>query len=195
MPSVCCDEKILRQKSEPVASVEEATALIQKLEAALKQIDNGVGLAAVQIRIPKQVGVIQGRDGNIYLINPVLESAEEEFVFGREGCLSKPGLYRNTKRFRHYTIKNQVIDGDEFREEIQYYFYGETPDEPGHMGLEAIAVQHEMDHFDGKMIVDQEEIKGKTVERGKEKVGRNDPCPCGSGKKFKKCCINKGMFD
>lgn len=22
-------------------------------------------------------------------------------------------------------------------------------------------------------------------------VGRNDPCPCGSGKKFKKCCIDK----
>ena len=21
------------------------------------------------------------------------------------------------------------------------------------------------------------------------KVGRNDPCPCGSGKKFKKCCL------
>jgi uncharacterized protein YecA (UPF0149 family) len=25
-----------------------------------------------------------------------------------------------------------------------------------------------------------------------KKVGRNDPCPCGSGKKFKKCCMNKG---
>lgn len=24
-----------------------------------------------------------------------------------------------------------------------------------------------------------------------EKIGRNDPCPCGSGKKFKNCCINK----
>ena len=24
-----------------------------------------------------------------------------------------------------------------------------------------------------------------------DKVGRNDPCPCGSGKKFKKCCENK----
>ena len=23
-----------------------------------------------------------------------------------------------------------------------------------------------------------------------DKTGRNDPCPCGSGKKFKKCCIN-----
>jgi SEC-C motif len=22
-------------------------------------------------------------------------------------------------------------------------------------------------------------------------VGRNDPCPCGSGKKFKKCCLNR----
>ncbi|MBS0648135.1 MAG: SEC-C domain-containing protein [Verrucomicrobia bacterium] len=24
-----------------------------------------------------------------------------------------------------------------------------------------------------------------------EKVGRNDPCPCGSGQKFKKCCESK----
>ena len=23
---------------------------------------------------------------------------------------------------------------------------------------------------------------------GKKKIGRNDPCPCGSGKKYKKCC-------
>lgn len=26
-----------------------------------------------------------------------------------------------------------------------------------------------------------------------EKIGRNDPCPCGSGKKFKKCCANKPL--
>ncbi|SCZ82057.1 SEC-C motif-containing protein [Acidaminobacter hydrogenoformans DSM 2784] len=25
----------------------------------------------------------------------------------------------------------------------------------------------------------------------KEKIGRNDPCPCGSGKKYKKCCMGK----
>jgi hypothetical protein len=24
------------------------------------------------------------------------------------------------------------------------------------------------------------------------KVGRNDPCPCGSGEKYKNCCIKKG---
>jgi preprotein translocase subunit SecA len=27
----------------------------------------------------------------------------------------------------------------------------------------------------------------KTIVREQEKVGRNDPCPCGSGKKYKKC--------
>ena len=30
-----------------------------------------------------------------------------------------------------------------------------------------------------------------TVVRELPKIGRNDPCPCGSGKKFKKCCANK----
>ncbi len=24
-----------------------------------------------------------------------------------------------------------------------------------------------------------------------QRVGRNDPCPCGSGKKYKKCCLSK----
>jgi uncharacterized protein YecA (UPF0149 family) len=27
-----------------------------------------------------------------------------------------------------------------------------------------------------------------TKKRASAKVGRNDPCPCGSGKKYKKCC-------
>lgn len=32
--------------------------------------------------------------------------------------------------------------------------------------------------------------RSKTVHKEKE-PGRNDPCPCGSGKKYKKCCGNK----
>jgi len=34
----------------------------------------------------------------------------------------------------------------------------------------------------------QLEPKGQTVRRETPKVGRNDPCPCGSGRKYKKCC-------
>ncbi|WP_365977203.1 SEC-C metal-binding domain-containing protein [Thiobacillus sp.] len=30
-------------------------------------------------------------------------------------------------------------------------------------------------------------MRGRTREK---KIGRNDPCHCGSGRKFKKCCLN-----
>ncbi len=52
-------------------------------------------------------------------------------------------------------------------------------------------VLHEISRFvkvDGRWTyVDGEMPKPQTVRR-EQKVGRNDPCPCGSGKKFKKCC-------
>jgi len=41
--------------------------------------------------------------------------------------------------------------------------------------------------------------KGKRVVHGdkelQEKLGRQDLCPCGSGKRFKKCCRNSGRYD
>lgn len=35
------------------------------------------------------------------------------------------------------------------------------------------------------------EQKNSGTVRNENKVGRNDPCPCGSGKKYKFCCLNK----
>ena len=34
----------------------------------------------------------------------------------------------------------------------------------------------------------------KNIEK-KRKIGRNELCPCGSGKKFKKCCLGRGIYD
>lgn len=36
-----------------------------------------------------------------------------------------------------------------------------------------------------------EDTKAKYKEETNKKLGRNDPCPCGSGKKFKNCCGNR----
>ena len=51
---------------------------------------------------------------------------------------------------------------------------------------------HERSRFhriDGAwMYLDGEMVKPEPVVRGTPKVGRNEPCPCGSGKKYKKCC-------
>ena len=55
--------------------------------------------------------------------------------------------------------------------------------------LEAICVQHEIDHLNGISCIDKE-VKLEPIVMDK-KVGRNDPCPCGSGKKYKKCCLRK----
>jgi hypothetical protein len=41
--------------------------------------------------------------------------------------------------------------------------------------------------------VEQHEQAGAGPPKGK--IGRNDPCPCGSGRKFKKCCINKQQYN
>ena len=42
---------------------------------------------------------------------------------------------------------------------------------------------------------DTSEAKKPVVRRASEKVGRNDPCPCGSGKKYKQCCGKPGGAD
>ncbi|MEQ8848124.1 SEC-C metal-binding domain-containing protein [Botrimarina sp.] len=38
----------------------------------------------------------------------------------------------------------------------------------------------------------QSDQKVETIRNHGEKVGRNDPCPCGSGKKYKQCCLKAG---
>lgn len=50
--------------------------------------------------------------------------------------------------------------------------------------------QMEAEQKQRKMVTNRsdEPEKSRTVVRDENKVGRNDPCPCGSGKKYKKCC-------
>jgi SEC-C motif-containing protein len=42
--------------------------------------------------------------------------------------------------------------------------------------------------IDGEWFYEDGEVMPVTVVRTGPKVGRNDPCPCGSGKKYKHCC-------
>lgn len=183
------DIDALRKKSEPITSVGEAQFLIEALENTLRPLDHGIGLAAIQIGQNKRLGVIKKGESFIHLINPELIEAEDEMIFVREGCLSFPDIFRDTKRYRQIVIKNRRIENDHFEDEKLSFYYSKE-DEPGNDGLIAIAVQHELDHFEGKLIIDYD-IKAIPTKRENEKIGRNDPCPCGSGKKYKKCCGSK----
>ena len=52
-------------------------------------------------------------------------------------------------------------------------------------------VHHEIGLFkkiDGKWMYSNGSLKTTTIVREGRKIGRNEPCPCGSGKKYKACC-------
>lgn len=57
--------------------------------------------------------------------------------------------------------------------------------------IEERAVAHEMARLEEKYGFGDAPVAQQPVTRAAPKVGRNDPCPCGSGKKFKKCCEGK----
>ena len=80
--------------------------------------------------------------------------------------------------------------------------HGGVDDEVGTVEFKAmfetdqgLQVHHELSRFrkqdDVWYFSDGKEPGVRTVVRSEAKVGRNDPCPCGSGKKFKKCCGNR----
>ncbi len=45
------------------------------------------------------------------------------------------------------------------------------------------------------MIQMLKQLRPKTKIRQNKKIGRNDPCPCGSGKKYKNCCLSSCKYE
>jgi len=60
----------------------------------------------------------------------------------------------------------------------------------GHASFEALlaSIQHDVAHSIYRVGIAKEAPKKKEAVMVGKKVGRNDPCPCGSGKKYKHCC-------
>ena len=174
-------------------SIEEGRVIATELFQILNKRQDGVGLAANQVGIDAQVAVVNVREP-VVLINPKIIDRSDEISY-YEGCLSFPKHGIRTKRYKNIIVKSADVD-------CQYYFSGadsaknakgtwETAKkhDTEQRLLEAICVQHEIDHLNGLTIHDREKKLEPTI--SKKSLGRNDPCSCGSGKKFKKCCINK----
>ena len=168
--SLITNEDYLRVPSEEVILESKIPEILKDLEDSL-DCKRGIGISAIQIGIPKKIGIVRlGEKHNIDLINPEIVDKDDKFKFYNEGCLSVPGIRVNTIRYNRITILNGI---------------GENRKKYALQGLEAVAVQHEIDHMNGILIMDRKE---KPFVRTEAKVGRNDLCPCGSGKKYKKCC-------
>ena len=103
---------------------------------------HGIGLAATQVNVHKRLLVLdvsENQDQPRVYINPQILSQSGEQVH-EEGCLSVPGIYASVKRAENITIRAQDVDGINFEEQLE--------------GLNAVCVQHEMDHLIGRLFVD-----------------------------------------
>ena len=163
----------LKIKSENVND-SEAADIVNKLIDEINLHPTAIGLAAIQIGIPKKVAIVKYNNKIYRLLNTKIIKTESPTVIWKEGCLSLPHKLVNTNRFAKIEIEDDVIG----------HVIMDMPTD----GLLPIIFQHEIDHFEGKTIIDRQL---KPIR--KEKIGRNDPCPCGSGKKYKKCCLSNDV--
>ena len=177
-------------------SVEEGEKIAAELFEILNKRKDGIGLAANQVGIDAAVAVLNVREP-IVLINPKIISKENEIDF-YEGCLSYPGKGVNTKRYETVEVKSDNVEGTmifsgvdtgekakgSWEQEGKTY---QVKDRDLRI-LEAVCVQHEIDHLNGIVCMDRK--VNTTIVRDK-KIGRNEKCPCGSGLKYKKCCERK----
>jgi peptide deformylase len=135
-------DPILRKKTKRVTSIDRS---IKKLIADMRETlhaDTGrVGLAAPQVGVSLRITVIGLPDEeDIVLINGVIARRKGQRLVA-EGCLSIPGYVGEIYRAETVTAKGLDISGKEIRIKAE--------------GLLSQALEHEIDHLDGKLYIDR----------------------------------------
>lgn len=140
-------DDVLRQKGEPVESFDRDLArLVEDMFETMYHAE-GVGLAAPQIGISRNICVVDVHDeelgdaGRVALINPEIVEASKKTHKASEGCLSIPGLEEYVTRPEQVVIRAQDPTGETFQ------ITG--------AGLLSRALQHEIDHLNGVLFIDR----------------------------------------
>jgi len=132
-------DPILRKRARRVEQItQEERDILSQMAQKMYAVE-GVGLAANQIGIDKCLAVVDAGEGLYKLINPKIIKKEGTQT-NEEGCLSIPGIYIKVRRAK----KVEVSALDELGKPVTLKAEG----------LFACALQQEIDHLNGKMIVD-----------------------------------------
>jgi peptide deformylase len=111
---------------------------------------NGIGLAAIQVGVPKRLLVIDlqeeedadgkpVRDPRVF-VNPEILDPSDDLALYNEGCLSVPDQFAEVERPATIRARWQDLDGKVHEEAMD--------------GLMATCLQHEMDHLEGILFID-----------------------------------------
>lgn len=165
LPIITIPDPVLRKISDPVERVDDA--VVKLLDDMLETMyaAPGVGLAAIQVGIPKRILVLDVADDGeekspIAMINPEIVGLGTKTRLYEEGCLSIPDVRVEIERPETVTVR--YIDRHGKVQEL-------SAD-----GLLATAVQHELDHLDGQLIIDfLSRLKRDMIIRKFKKAGRD----------------------
>ncbi len=137
--------QLLRQISKPVERVgdEERRLMDDMLDTMYEA--NGIGLAAIQIGVPKRIIVMDiSKDKNkkepMYFVNPVIKTKDKINSTYEEGCLSVPNQFAEIDRPKKCEVEYLDYNGDKKTLKAE--------------GLLATCIQHEMDHLEGILFID-----------------------------------------
>jgi peptide deformylase len=152
LPIIHYPDARLHKIAAPVAAVDDGIRRLARDMADTMYSAPGVGLAATQVDVHKQVIVIdisESHDQLLVLINPkILDSKGRADC--EEGCLSVPGIFEKVTRAEWVRVQALGIDGKLFRVESD--------------GLLAVCIQHEIDHLKGKVFVEYlSQLKQKRI--------------------------------
>ncbi len=139
-------DKFLKKQTTPVENIDGALQTVFDDMAATMYVAPGVGLAAPQVGIGRSFIIYdiapQDDRHNLHvLINPRIVTSEGEIISENEGCLSVPDFRADVKRAERVLVEGVDREGNPLRFEAE--------------GMLAIVIQHELDHLDGTLFIDQ----------------------------------------
>ena len=103
------------------------------------------------------------------------------------GSVDKSWLgFEDFERDLRYAIEHQ--GSLPYMEDREFTLFGDTVEELSKWY--GFSPEYDEDKRRRARAVAERSLSSRTEVSLFPKVGRNDPCPCGSGKKFKKCCLN-----
>lgn len=162
LPILQYPDERLKLTAKPVIQFDsELQSLINNMAETMYQ-ENGIGLAATQVNVQKQIIVIdlsEKRNQLCVYINPEIVWKSESSVLGEEGCLSVPDLYENVDRSEKICIRAVNEHA--------------VPFEIVADGLLARCIQHEIDHLSGKLFLDYlSSLKQSRYKSKRKKIAR-----------------------
>ena len=145
-------DEILTKKSREIDVIDDKIKQLANDMLETMYSKDGIGLAACQVGFLKRLVVYdvtyideKKRKKPVVMINPKITSYSKNMVTVEEGCLSFPDIFENVDRHEKITVEYTNLDGKKITGTVK--------------GMEAICIQHEVDHLDGIVFLDRTGVK------------------------------------